>query len=59
MISMLYFIFDLNYKESFKIMKDQNYINRIIDQFNFKYTETKEKMEEIREIANTYIKGRN
>ena len=59
MISMIYFIFDLNYKKSFKIMKDEDYINRIIDQFSFKYAGTKEKMEEIREIANTYIKGRN
>lgn len=48
-------IFDMNFIESFKIINDNDYINKILDRFDFKYKETKEKMEEIREIANKYI----
>lgn len=49
------FVFDLNYKESFKILKKEDYINRGLNQFNFKYNETKEKIEELEKIANEYI----
>lgn len=48
-------IFDMNFIESFKIINDNDYINKILDRFDFKDKETKEKMEEIREIANKYI----
>lgn len=53
--STIAFIFDLNFKESFKILRKENYINKIIDRFNFKDDNTKEKIEEIRKIANKYI----
>ena len=33
-------------------------MNKIINRFNFKDEETKEKVEEIRKIVNTYVKGR-
>ena len=49
------FVFDLNYTYSFKEMKEKNYINKIIDKFEFKNNETKEKMEIIRKILNQYI----
>lgn len=51
----LCFIFDLNYRYSFKVMKKENYINKILDKFEFKNTETKEKIEIIRKILNQYI----
>ena len=30
------FVFDINFKESFKILKQENYINKIFDRFNYK-----------------------
>lgn len=48
------FIYDINYKESLKIVKEKNYINKIID--NYQYNEeTKQQMEQIRKKANTFI----
>jgi len=49
------FIYDLNFKESFKILKEKGYINKIFDRFNFEKAETKEKMKQIQKIANDYI----
>ena len=49
------FIFDMNFKISFKILKDEDYINKILNRYNFKDEYTKQKVEEIREIANKYI----
>lgn len=48
-------VFDINFTESFKIIKNEDYINKIIDRFDFKDKETKDKMEEIRDIANKFI----
>lgn len=49
------FIYDYNYKKSYEIITDNDYINRIIDRFNFERIETKRKMELIREQSNDYI----
>jgi len=51
------FIYDLNFKESYKIIKEQDYINKIFNRFNFEKQETKEQMNLIRKIANEYISG--
>ena len=51
----LAFVFDYYIKYSFEVMKREDYINKIIDRFEFKNQETKEKMEEIRTILNQYI----
>ena len=48
-------IFDINFKESFEIIKKEDYINKIIDRFKFANTDTNEKMEQIRKIINDYI----
>lgn len=55
LITIIALIFDLNYKISFKIINDNNYINLLIDRFNYKNIDTKKKMEQVREIANNYI----
>ena len=55
MIVMISFIFDINFKMSFKIIKEQDSINRILNQFNFEDENTRILMEEIRTIANNYI----
>ncbi len=51
----LAFVFDYYIKYSYEEMKKENYINKIIDKFEFKNKETKDKMEEAREILNQYI----
>lgn len=54
-ICVLGFIYDLNFIESLEIVKEKNYINRIIDRFNYTNSDTLEKMENIRKQLNTYI----
>lgn len=54
-IRTLAFVFDINFKSTFKILKKEDYINKIIDRFDFKNQETEEKIKEIRKIANKYI----
>jgi len=54
-ISYIAFIFDINYKSGFKYIKEQNYIHRLVDRFNYKNPDTKNKMEEIRNFALSYI----
>lgn len=49
------FIYDINYKTSFEIIKEKDYINKIIDRYNFKDQSTKIKVNEIKKIANEYI----
>lgn len=51
----LAFIFDLNFSISYKIVKENNYVNHLIDRFDYKIVDTKEKMEKTREILNSYI----
>lgn len=54
-ICVLGFIYDLNFIESLEIVKEKNYINRIIDRFNYTNSDTLEKMENIRKELNDYI----
>ena len=54
-ISVLALIFDVNYKSSFKIIKENDYINKIINRYNLKDEFTRNKVEEIRKIVNSYI----
>jgi len=49
------FIYDLNFEVSYKIIKENKFIDKIIARFNFQKEETKEIMEEIRKVANDYI----
>ena len=54
-ISVIAFIFDLNFKSSFELIKEQDYINKILDRYNLKDERTRNEVEEIRKIANGYI----
>lgn len=51
------FIFDINYKESFKILKEVKYFDQIIDIYKEKTNneKLKEQLEEIRKVINNYI----
>lgn len=54
MVGIISFIYDINFKESFEIIKREDYINKIINRFDFK-EDIKERMEKIRKRANEYI----
>lgn len=57
-VCVLAFIFDLNFKGSYEFVQDNNYINVLIDRFNYNDPETKIKMENIKNIMNNYIKNK-
>ncbi len=54
-ICVLAFIFDLNFKESYHIVKENNYVDVLIDRFKYNNEETKSRMEDIRNILNKYV----
>ena len=56
MICVLAFIFDFNFDISLKYIKENNYINKLINRFENQDKETMQRIEEIRKIANEYVK---
>lgn len=54
-VCILGFTFDLNFDVSYKIVKENDYINVLIDRFEYKDEETKNRMEKIRRIINQFI----
>ena len=59
LIIFIAFIFDINFKYDFKILEQKDYINKILEKFDFKNEQTREQMKNVRNIANKYIKKRN
>ena len=55
-ISYLAMIFDFNFIDSLKYIKENDYINKLIDRLDFKIEDTRNKMNIIREHANNFIK---
>ncbi len=49
------FIFDINFNVSFEIIKNENYIDRILNRYDMRDEYTKNAIEEVRKIANNYI----
>lgn len=54
-VCILAFTFDLNFCVSYKIVKESDYVNVLIDRFEYKNTETKNRMENIRKIINGFV----
>lgn len=52
------FTFDLNFDVSYKIVKENDYINILVDRFEYKDEDTKNKMEKIRKIIDEFIDGK-
>ena len=52
-VCVLAFTFDLYFKESLLIVKENNYIDILVDRLN--YIKSKDKMNEIRRVLNDYI----
>ena len=54
----LAYIYDFNYNESFNIIYENNYIDKIVSKVDYLDLKTKERMEKIRQKANEYIKSK-
>lgn len=54
-ISTISLIFDVNFKESLKIIKNNNVINKMIDRVEYTNIDTELKIEDIKKIANKYL----
>lgn len=54
-LSIISFIFDINFKYNFKVLKEKSYINKILDKFSFKDEATSSQIEEVRKIVNDCI----
>lgn len=54
-ISLIAFIYDLNFEYSINITYQENYINKILDRFDYKIESSKEQIERIRKVANEYL----
>lgn len=55
LLIVLGFVFDINYKKSFEIIKENDYMNMIINRFDFKEEDTKLLIDEALDIVNSYI----
>lgn len=55
-LGVIAFIFDINFKCSFEIIKNNDYINKILKRFDFEDEKTKILIEEINKSANEFIK---
>lgn len=54
-VCILAFTFDLNFDVSYKIVKGNDYINVLVDRFEYRDEETKNRMENIKKIINEFI----
>lgn len=54
-VSFIGFMYDINFKYDFDVLKKENYINKILDKFTFYDEKTSEQIKKIRRIANEYI----
>lgn len=57
-VCVLAFVFDLNFKESYIIVDNNDYINILIDRFKYNDIETQKRMEDVKNIMNDYISSK-
>ncbi|MFR8103808.1 MAG: HD domain-containing protein [Clostridia bacterium] len=55
MIGMLSFVYDFNFKETYMILKEKEYISQILSRFQFKGSPNEGKINEIEKVINKYI----
>ena len=58
LVKMIAFIYDLQYKKSFEILKEKDYFNKIIDRFDFKENQTKQSIFDMKKIGNNFINSK-
>ena len=56
-LKVLAYTFDVNFKPSFQIIKDNDYINKTLDRYSFSNPDTNSKVIEMRNILNNYIES--
>lgn len=54
-ISYIAFIYGLYFKESLNFINENDYVNKLVNKFEYKLKDTKEKIEQIRNKGNNYI----
>ena len=52
------YVFDFYYKSSYIVIKEKDYINKLLKKVDFKNKETLKSAQEILQIANDYIKSK-
>ena len=57
-ISYIAFIYGLYFRESLNYIYELDYVNKLVDKFNYKIEDTKKKMEQIKENGNKFISRR-
>lgn len=58
LVKVIAFIYDLQYKKSFEILKEKDYFNKIIDKFDFKEKQTKQSILDMKKIGNEFINSK-
>lgn len=56
-ISVVAFIFDINFDVSIKMIQENNYINNILDRFKYKKLKAIEQVDEVKKIIGNYTKN--
>ena len=56
LLMLLSYIYDINFRETLAIIDKENYVNKILNRFDFKDEKTKEQIEELKEILLKFIK---
>lgn len=56
LLMLLSYIYDINFREALEIIDKENYVNKILNRFDFKDEKTKEQIEELKEILLKFIK---
>ncbi len=54
-VNIIAFTFDLNFKVTFQMLKEKNYINDLIDRFEYKNEKTNTRMKKIKNVVNDFI----
>ncbi len=56
LLILLSYIYDINFKETLEIINKEDYVNRILDRFDFKDEQTKERVEQLKKILLRFIR---
>lgn len=56
-VSYIVYFFDINFPETFSIIREENYLDRIIDRIPYTNPDTIQKMEKLRKMINEYMRS--
>ena len=56
LLMLLSYIYDINFRKTLERIDKENYVNKILNRFDFKDEKTKEQIEELKEILLKFIK---